>query len=288
MRVAVFSDIHSNNIAMEACIDFLKTRDIYGVIFLGDNISDCPNPQATLKLIKDIELRYKTWHINGNREEYFIRYAKGEESWSYSSNKGSLLYTYEHLTKEDIDCFEARSNQMVVEIEGTAPIRIVHGSPGNTRELLYGGEDNTKKYLTELEEDYLLCGHSHRQFTYTYNGKLLLNPGSVGVAINVKEKAQFAMLQWKEDIKKWDYELVGVSFDFERLRKIFYDSALMEKANMWPKCILKSIETGVNYAPLCVKKSYELATDAGEELEWLCVPEKYWESAAKELNIIDG
>lgn len=286
MRLAVLSDIHSNNIALQSCIDYIDSKDVDGIIFLGDNISDCPNPQATLALIKQLDERYQTWHINGNREEYFIKHEDGEEPyncWTYSSEKGSLLYTYENLTTEDIEYFRSCSNQGIVNVKGTAPITIVHGSPGLTRELLYMNHENTDSYLNSLETDYLLCGHSHNQFTYSKYGKLLINPGSVGVAIGVKEKAHMAILEWNINAIRWDYELISVPYDFRKLCDIFYKSELMEKAKLWPKLIMKSIETGTNYAPICAKAAYDLATSAGEKIEWHGIPEQYWQLAAKTI-----
>lgn len=287
MKLAVLSDIHSNNIALQACIDYINEQKVDGVIFLGDNISDCPNPRATLDLIKELDNRYQTWHINGNREEYFIKHQDKDEDfkeWSYSSEKGSLLYTYENLTKEDIDYFRSCSNHGVVKIEGTEPITIVHGSPGSTRELLYEEQENTNVYLESIETSYLLCGHSHRQFTYSHHEKILINPGSVGVAIGVKKMANIAILEWDISLNHWNYQLISLPFDFARLRNIFYESELMEKAKLWPLCILKSMETGINYAPICAKLAYDLAVAGGETLgSSLGVPEKYWQEAATHI-----
>ncbi|ROR27339.1 putative phosphoesterase [Mobilisporobacter senegalensis] len=286
MRIAVLSDIHSNNVALNACIEYIDDNEVDGIIFLGDNISDCPDPQDTLSLIKQLDERYQTWHINGNREEYFIKHADGEEPfnrWTYSSEKGSLLYTYENLTKEDIECFRTRNNKEIVFINGTLPITIAHGSPGLTRELLYANQENTDKYLESLDTDYLLCGHSHKQFAYSKYGKLLINPGSVGVAIGVKEQAHMAMLEWNNEESVWKYQLLSIPYDFEKLCEIFYQSEIMEKAKLWPKLIMKSIETGINYAPICAKAAYDLAVQAGETVGWFGIPEKYWQEAARTI-----
>lgn len=286
MRLAVLSDIHSNNIALQACIDYIDHNEVDGIIFLGDNISDCPDPQDTLALIRQLNKRYRTWHINGNREEYFIKRADGEEPfnrWTYSSEKGSLLYTYENLTREDIEVFRSRRNQGIVTIKGTAPIMIAHGSPEVTRELLYEDQENTDTYLKTLKTDYLLCGHSHKQFAYSKYGKLLINPGSVGVAIGVKEQAHMAMLEWDKEESLWNYRLLSIPYDFKKLCGIFYESELMEKAKLWPRLIMKSIETGVNLAPICAKAAYDLAVEAGEEIDGSGLPEKYWQEASKSI-----
>lgn len=286
MKIAVLSDIHSNNIALMACMDYIEQQAVDGVIFLGDNVSDCPDPQTTLALIGQMDQTYRTWHINGNREEYFLGRAAGIEpynQWTYSSEKGSLLYTYERLTKEDLALFRTRSNQDLVQIAGTEPIRIVHGSPKHTRELLYPATESADFYLEQSDAQYLLCGHTHRQYAYEKGGRLLLNPGSVGVAIGVRHQAHMSMLEWEDSSARWRYDLCSVPFDYQRLCELFYGSELMEKAKLWPRLILKSMETGVNYAPLCAVAAYEMAVSAGVTITGRGVPEQYWQQAAQSI-----
>ena len=48
MRLAVFSDVHSNHHALEACLKEAEKQKADGHIFLGDYISDCANPHETM------------------------------------------------------------------------------------------------------------------------------------------------------------------------------------------------------------------------------------------------
>lgn len=285
MKLVLLSDIHSNHIAFEACIDYFSKKDIDGIVFIGDYVSDCPNPQETLSLMKQLENRYQTWYVKGNREEYFVDYQEGKkESWHYSSYQGSLLYTYELLNSENLYTFKTYPNSVLIHIPGTDPITVVHGSPSSSRELLYENQQNANGYLENLESKYLLCGHTHKQFAYEYKDKVLINPGSVGVAMDAIKAAHFAILEWKN--KKWNYEMVCVPFDYFRLKNLFYKSSLIEKAGVWPNCILRSIETGVNWGPICAKRAYDLAIENGEEILNMMVPEKYWQLAAKQIDVI--
>ncbi len=285
MKLAVLSDIHSNSIALKACMDYIEQQSVDGLLLLGDYVSDCPNPQETLTLLRKLKEKYKTFMIRGNREQYFLNYKNGTAgSWGYTSYQGSLLYTYERLTKKDLDWFASMPETMLLELEGTAPILLVHGSPVYSRELMDAGKENTNKYLEQLQVDYMLAGHTHRQFVYEKNGKQLLNPGSVGVAIGAIEAAHMAMLIWEQG--RWNYELLTIPYDYKKVCEQFEKSSLMKKAKIWPKCILKSISTGVNLGPLCAKRSFDLAMEAGEQLENKVVPEKYWEKAAREMGVL--
>ncbi len=285
MKLAVLSDIHSNSIALKACMDYIEQQSVDGLLLLGDYVSDCPNPQETLALLHKLKEKYKTFMIRGNREQYFLNYRNGTAGkWNYTSYQGSLLYTYERLTEKDLDWFASMPETMLLELEGTAPIFLVHGSPVYSRELMDAGKENTDKHLEQLQVDYMLAGHTHRQFVYGKNGKQLLNPGSVGVAIGAIEAAHMAMLIWEQG--KWNYELLTIPYDYKKVCEQFEKSSLMKKAKIWPKCILKSISTGVNLGPLCAKRSFDLAMEAKEQLENNVVPEKYWEKAAREMGVL--
>lgn len=286
MKIVALSDIHSNSIALTACLEEIKSMDIEGIVFLGDYVSDCPNPGATLTILSEVQRKYQTWFIRGNREEYFLDYQAGKfDDWSYTSYKGSLLYTYEHLKKKDLEWFKSLPNTRVIKLPGTKPITIAHGSPSCTRELLDAKMENTKESLRKCETEYLLCGHTHRQFIYRHEGKTLFNPGSVGVAIGVKKQAHYMVLTWENE--EWIGEKRNVPYSFEELKKGFAKSNLMEKGKVWPKAILKSIETGINYGPLCAKRAYDLAVQHGEKIRDRIVPEKYWIMAAKEYHVIE-
>lgn len=285
MKVAVFSDIHSNHLALKKCIQYIDNEKIDKVILLGDYVSDCPNPQKTLSLIKQIYDKYEVWCVRGNREEYFIRHDdKYQDNWVYEANTGSLLYTYENLTNADLMWFRSLKNTEIVQIDQTEPIIIAHASLTNSRELLYENEQNTKDLLDSIQYRYMLCGHTHRQFKFTYKDKMLINPGSVGVPIGCKESAHMAILHWVNN--KWDVEFHTIPYDFEQLKKEFKESEMTKKANLWMKCIIRSIEEGINYAPLCVKRAYDIAKHDLEEVDWNHIPASYWNQAAKELRIL--
>lgn len=285
MRIAVMSDIHSNHFALEACIRYVEKLKIDKIILLGDYVSDCPNPQTTLKLLKEIREKYKVWCVRGNREEYFIRHEDGyQDGWVYEANTGNLLYTYEHLTREDINWFRELSNTSIVQIGKTEPIIIAHASLTNSRELLYANEQNTKDLLHSISCKYMLCGHTHRQFEYHYDGKVLINPGSVGVPIGCKKSAHMAIMEWKED--RWNTQFITLPYDFHALQEEFNQSEMKEKAYLWMRCILRSIEDGVNYAPTCVKKAYDIAKREHVEVDWNHIPPHYWNEAAKQMGIL--
>ena len=158
MKIALLADIHSNYVALEACLRIIDDNNFEGVVFLGDYISDCPYPQKTIALVKQTMTKYPTWFIRGNREDYLINHHKNRnDGWHYSSSSGSLLYTYENITVEDIELFVTMPISMDVSIKECVPFSICHGSPRNKREALLPNTVNSDLYLNSLYTSRTFC-----------------------------------------------------------------------------------------------------------------------------------
>ena len=70
MKVAVFSDIHSNYHAFWACCQDALAQNAQHFIFLGDYVSDLADPRKTMDLVYVIQQKYPTVCLRGNRERY--------------------------------------------------------------------------------------------------------------------------------------------------------------------------------------------------------------------------
>ena len=95
MRLAVFSDVHSNHHALKACLKEAEKQKADGYIFLGDYISDCANPHETMKLIYRAKQEMPCWFVRGNREEYVLNHHNwqrlGKRHWQapfYTPTRG--------------------------------------------------------------------------------------------------------------------------------------------------------------------------------------------------------
>lgn len=291
MRIAVFSDIHSNYIALQACLDLVDSLDVDCLFYLGDYVSDFPYPQRVTEIMKRYDTKYKSYYIKGNREEYFIDYHdRQDKHWEYGTRYGSLLYTYENLSQDDITKFRGMDIVQVVEFEDCDSITLCHGSPFEARGImkpyLSDAKDNTNEILEKINTKYLVCGHTHQQFRYNYKDKVMINPGSVGVQCNGQINAQFALLEWNVHSKKWKCEFVSVPYDIQRVDKDFYESGLVEKANLWAKSMIKLMNTGVNYPMQQIILAEKLYKKSHNYQHNVPAPEEFWKQAAEDLGII--
>ena len=285
MDIAVFSDIHGNYSALQACIDYAVGRGITNFMLLGDYVTDCPSPQKTMEKIYVLKQYFNTYIIKGNREDYLLDYYKsGAGNWKKGSASGALLYTYENLTQKDFDFFESLQSYGQFEMKGYPSFEYCHGSPGQINELLYREKRNTKKVLTHLKGNYLVHGHTHIQGTYVYRGKKAINPGSVGMPWYYDGKTQFCILHGSS--KGWEEEYIQLEYNRKEIIRDFKSSDVSRYAPAWAAVSMHTIRTGVDLNQTVLLRAMRLCEQERGNVRWPNIPEKYWAIALKE-NYID-
>ena len=245
MKLALIADIHSNYIALKSGFNYIDQNNIDSIIFLGDYLSDCPYPQRTMRLLYEYRNKYDCYFIRGNREDYLLSHHKNpNDGWCYASSSGSLLYTYNNITSEDINFFDTMPICMTIRFDGCPPITVCHGSPNNTKEWIMGKDELLSKYSENLDTDYLFCGHTHRTNKSVINGKQIVFCPSIGLPTNKNTDAQFIILESINDV--WIDTIISIPYDRQKLICDFKESGLYNKAFVWASSIVKILETGVN------------------------------------------
>lgn len=284
LNLAVIGDIHSNHAALEACIHHALARNVDEFLFIGDYISDCPYPQKTMKIIYEMKDKFICHFIRGNREDYMLNHRKNpEERWTYSSASGSLLYTYENLTDQDLDFFESMDIQGIYRKEGYPAFRYCHGSLTASNELLLPENKNVAKIMENLDVDLLIGGHTHIQESRMYGNRKLIHPGSVGIPWYHGGKTQYAILHGTKN--GWEEEFFQLSYDIDLIIKEFETSGLAGKAPYWSKLTLHVLNTGEDFSALCLELAMKLCKEAEGNIIWPDIDEKYWKEAAEHFGI---
>jgi predicted phosphodiesterase len=294
MRLAVLADIHGNLPALEAVLADVQRHGVDDIIVAGDHVTGGPHPVQVLCLLRSLGC----WMILGNREDYLLTYdAEDEPDERRESDQwASLRWTYLRLGREMLDFIASLPQQRVVTLDGAAPIRVVHGSPRDLSEGLFPDHDlvamalferagffllgrepvKLDVILTQMDEPVLVCGHTHIPWTREKNGRLVLNPGSVGTPLNGDVRAQYALLTWREG--RWWAEQRAVPYDLDRVRAGFRASGLLEAGGVFARSSLLTIETGRNVQGYLVAHIYGMAAEAGFGGR-VVVPDAIWERA---------
>ncbi|WP_297425564.1 metallophosphoesterase family protein [Clostridium sp.] len=234
MRIAVISDIHSNILALESVLEDIKLKQVDLIVCLGDLVGYCTFPNEVINLIRQRNITT----IMGNYDE-----AVGNEmlvcGCDYPAPKDaenaglSLNWTIDNVTEENKKFLGELPGEFKLKFKGKN-ITFVHGSPRKINEYLKENSEEAREVMESIEEDVLVCAHTHKPYYKMYDNKLLINSGSVGKPKTGNPKANYVIMEVLDDIK---VEIIEVAYNFEKIA-----SAIEE--NELPKEFADIIRTG--------------------------------------------
>jgi putative phosphoesterase len=274
MRLALLADIHGNLPALEAVMDALKTDAPDDILVAGDWISG-PCENETFDLLK----AYIPNSVLGNSDIRLLEYLDGEAptNWATLKQMSMLRWGARHLAPRNLTLLRSMPEQHVIQIDGTPPIRVAHGSLESVFETPFKSREKLYQTFNDLQECVLVCGHSHRPMIAAgREGKLIVNPGAVGGPLNGDTHAQYALLDWRDG--QWQPLLKRVAYDHQPVIKSFEDSGFLEECGLLGRAFLETILSGEDISHLFFNHVNNLAKARGIELEDF-VPDDIWEEA---------
>ena len=283
MGIAVFSDIHSNYVAFQKCLDMALKQGIETFIFLGDYLGELAYPQRTMDILYTLKQQYRCYFVRGNKEDYWICHEENP-TWEWkkgTSSSGALYYTYSNLMPEDMEFFKTMPICQTIHVDGMPSITICHGTPYNNNKAMLPEDEWTREMARECRGDLILCGHTHVRNVFTVGEKKVLNPGSVGAALHSGGKAQFAILHEKEGA--WEPELIQVEYDREKVITELRESGLMKDAPYWSVISSHLIRFGETSHAEVLKLAANICRKETGTVNWREIPEKYWKQAVSIL-----
>ena len=211
MRIAVISDVHGNRLALEAVEADIAMVGVDATINLGDLFASPLDPIGTADLL--IERDYPT--VIGNHDRYI---AEGLPK----SKEPVDRFVMERLRPVHLDYL--RSLPATRDIEGE--VFLCHGTATsdeeawldawwNGRAVTVPGEAEVTAKADGLDFPVLLCGHTHvSRIVRLRDGRLIVNPGSVGLQFNYgAPDARYAVLERHGG--KWSASIRAVPYDLE-------------------------------------------------------------------------
>lgn len=240
MKYAILSDIHGNIKALDICLEKIQKMQVDAYIFCGDYITDVPHAHEVLERIRNLETKHTCYIIKGNREDYIIQFAQDQQG--KHKNKINFSYTFEQLTKEDIEYIRNLPDTLEIT-EGDIPIYISH------------------KKAEEEKFSIKIYGHTHVQEKNTIEGVTYINPGSVGIPADNFVGAEFAILEIQENSITTIFK--QIPYPIEEVVEEVTNSKLYKEKDKWGKLIVKGIMTGEDYAFACMQKVLQTAKQQG-------------------------
>lgn len=226
MRLAVIGDIHGNKYALESVLERIETQNVDFIISTGDLVGYMPYPNEVINLIR----KHKVVTIQGNHDQTIGQAEKisTEEITSRTDeeiqDKASLLYTNWCITDENRKFLKSLATKLSLECNGLK-ISIVHGSPKKINEYLYEDQETLARISKIIEEDVIICGHTHIPYFTKVEDKYFINAGSVGKPKHGDSRSTYILVEMNEgnvscSIEKVPYNLEAMINDIKANRMI--------------------------------------------------------------------
>ena len=212
MRIAVVSDIHGNQIALNAVLsDIAQQPDIDQIIIAGDLCLNGPCPREVLETIQEIHCPV----IQGNVDCDVITGAvkKGNKKQSI------VNWTREQIGEEGIAYLASLPFSHLVSNPGGSDLLVVHANPLNQDEAIFPTtpDDKLEHFFADLSSTIgtVAYGHYHVAYMRRWHNLLLVDTGSCGLPRDNDTRASYAILSWHDNIwqaehRRIPYDLTGV------------------------------------------------------------------------------
>ena len=211
MNVAVLSDIHGNNYALEAVLVEINRLNIKKVLILGDIVGYYYHPDIVLKLLSKFDCEM----IQGNHEMILNQLKNGLINENLINQKYGSGHkrAFKQLNENQLKFLFSLPYKKSIVINNCA-LQLNHGSPWDSNYYLYS--DTDKKILercNSLVHDFVLIGHSHYPFFYKCENSTLINVGSVGQSRKMGGIASWCLINTLEK----HFELQETPYDISKL-----------------------------------------------------------------------
>lgn len=217
---AVLADIHGNRWALDVVLAHARSRCASRFYDAGDTAYGPLDPRGTLERL--ISLPEPLIRVNGNGDRPL---------WENSDLPPTMAWTRSQLGADQIAWLRAAPG-----LHSADGVTLFHGQPRDDtrylREKIENGRVTLRPALEvetltgDLADPLLICGHSHLPgLTALTAGRLLLNPGSVGLPAYDDDEpeahasesgsphARYALV-WPGE-RGWTVELVCLPYDHE-------------------------------------------------------------------------
>ncbi|MEN8649659.1 metallophosphoesterase family protein [Streptomyces sp. 21So2-11] len=178
-RVAVLSDIHGVLPALEAVLAEPDVNSADHIVLTGD-ITAGPQPTQVLDLL--IGLGERVVWISGNADRELLEYRRGQRS---TIPDPIAPWAAEQLRDDHLDHLGSLPRSRCLSVRGLGKVLFCHATPRDDEEVVVvdSSLDRWKEVFSGLDTDIrtVVCGHTHMPFVRLAHGRLVVNPGSVGM-----------------------------------------------------------------------------------------------------------
>ncbi len=192
VRLAVLADIHGNLPALEAVLADMQRYAVDQVVVAGDSVNWGPFSREVLEFVTR-----RNWAaVRGNNAFYALDYGtpRAPAHWSAFTLPPILR---EELGESGLRSLACQPDSLSLRFPDAPPLRVVHGVPGNPWQAIYpqSTASEVAGWLETVDENTVICAHSHIAMERHVGRWHIFNPGSVGLPLDGDRSASYMIME---------------------------------------------------------------------------------------------
>jgi predicted phosphodiesterase len=209
MRVAVLSDIHGFDLALEVVLADIARRGPFDqVVVAGDLCEVGPAPKRALDRLRSGGYIV----LLGNTDQDLIEAAKGGESTPEAD------FALEQIGEEGVTFLASLPRQHRVVPPGgrdaSDDLLVVHANPHDleTKMTPEMTDDELRTVLGDTKAGAIAFGHHHVSFVRELDGMTLVDVSAVGNPKDGDLRCRYGILSWEPARRAWSAEIVKLDY----------------------------------------------------------------------------
>ncbi len=214
MRITIISDIHGNQIALEAVLqDFERQPAVDHLVIAGDLCLNGPCPREVLETVRGLNCPV----LQGNVDFEVVDVARGKGE----KKRNTAAWTREQIGQEGIDYLASLPHSHRIANAHDEDLLIVHANPLNLEDAIFpnASDSELERLLGGLDNGIgaMAFGHLHIAYTRRWRRLFLVDVGSCGLPRDEDLRASYAILSWQAN--SWIAEIRRVAYDVQAVVK---------------------------------------------------------------------
>lgn len=182
MKIAVFSDMHGNALALEAMLADVRGEAVDQMVCLGDAIQGGPQPAQVVTQLRTLGCPV----VMGNADDWLIT---GQDSGAENIPEARRRkmdavreWQLSKLNEADMAFIKTFKPTIELPLDRDRKLLCFHGSPRSFDDVILPltPDEEARRFLEPQQNTIYTGGHTHVQFIRHFGRTFHFNPGSVG------------------------------------------------------------------------------------------------------------
>jgi len=221
-RIAVLSDIHGNDLALEAVVKAIRKERPDAVLVAGDLVLNGPAPAATIDALRALEAD-GALIVSGNTDIAVGDFDYGAAFPQYQDGVPDAItiaaeWAHDELSDDQLDWLRRLPAERRRRADDGSLVLVVHGSPGSqTRGFDQALDANVIFERAALTDARVICvGHTHVPEIRDLGWKVIVNAGSAGYVFDGEPTATWALVTIEDgavrgEIRRAEFDALAVA-----------------------------------------------------------------------------